>query len=615
MDSPSKPVEIPLGMEWCICQRLCNGGKLITERRYRDHLKAEVDVAAGSTLEKPGNATDTSSLRKRPRADTGGVSSASRAAPSRREDREDARWRITSAQQHDTLPYIDTEPVPRPNELPGRPSTSPARSPPRSPAPEAPAYTSNPDDEPPEEGKDGTGDEGEGEDDDHEGEDDDHEGEDDEDEDEERHSDEDDAEEQADVPPGGGPGDNSNITLPPEFAEPEADLDESDEAAGSAILECRWAQRLVSAMKNAGLDGSGLSEDVLYRLRNPSAEVSTISPGLRFSFATYFATNGANGSEDAYRKIRVAEQIRGGLPPGYEMLSFEKMEKQLEKISAVSPITRDMCINSCIAYAGPDFESRDDCPYCKESRWDADVLRSSRGKKKVARLQFDTIPLGPQLQARRGHPEIAKLMQHRALEVTKVQELAGGCTCLTVEEYGDVYVGSELLTRLLSGEIKATDSIVMFSIDGAQLRWSAALSQQGKIHVLPGCVVPGPNKPKNLDSFIYTGLYHLAALMNEGLHVWDAASGATYVDRPFLAYVTADTPAMAALNGMVGHLSRFSCRFYCAMPGRNKGSKPTYYPASLRPNNPSSAQSKHDDYKLKDLAKETTEKQRTRSVT
>ena len=35
--------------------------------------------------------------------------------------------------------------------------------------------------------------------------------------------------------------------------------------------------------------------------------------------------------------------------------------------------------------------------------------------------------------------------------------------------------------------------------------------------------IPGPKKPKNLDSVLFPGLYHLAALQKEGLIIWNAA--------------------------------------------------------------------------------------------
>lgn len=104
-----------------------------------------------------------------------------------------------------------------------------------------------------------------------------------------------------------------------------------------------------------------------------------------------------------------------------------------------------------------------------------------------------------------------------------------------------------------------------------------------KIHVLPGGFIPGPNKPKNIDSFLFPGLFHLAALQREGLRIWDAFADRLFLSHPFLALNTADGPAMAYLNGLVGHHGKYGCRLYCAIPGRHKPNGSHYYPALLKP--------------------------------
>lgn len=85
-----------------------------------------------------------------------------------------------------------------------------------------------------------------------------------------------------------------------------------------------------------------------------------------------------------------------------------------------------------------------------------------------------------------------------------------------------------------------------------------------KKHVLVGGIIPGPNKPKNVDSFLFTGLHHLGALMRDGFNIWDAKSAATFLSHPCLAYVTADGPGMTYLNGAVGHQGASGCRLYCS---------------------------------------------------
>jgi len=72
----------------------------------------------------------------------------------------------------------------------------------------------------------------------------------------------------------------------------------------------------------------------------------------------------------------------------------------------------------------------------------------------------------------------------------------------------------------------------MLSIDGAQLYRNKKLDcwiyiwiilnlppdQRYKIrNILLGGIIPGPNNPKHIDSFLFPGLAHLSALQKEGL--------------------------------------------------------------------------------------------------
>jgi len=113
---------------------------------------------------------------------------------------------------------------------------------------------------------------------------------------------------------------------------------------------------------------------------------------------------------------------------------------------------------------------------------------------------------------------------------------AGG----SIDTYDDVYCSSILLNAALRGDLTANDTVLMLSIDGVQLYQSkqsdcwiyiwvlldlAPNLRYKKKYVLPGGFIPGPNKPKNLDSFVYTGLHHLSALQRDGLRVWDCQTG------------------------------------------------------------------------------------------
>jgi hypothetical protein len=106
---------------------------------------------------------------------------------------------------------------------------------------------------------------------------------------------------------------------------------------------------------------------------------------------------------------------------------------------------------------------------------------------------------------------------------------------------------------------------------------------------------PGPKKPKNLDSFMYTGLHHLSVLQRDGLRIWDSATGHVFTLRPFFFLGTADEPGLTALHGQVGHHGVFGCREYCGLGGRHKLGGPHYYPALLKPTNYNLAGCGHDN--------------------
>ncbi|KAF8229419.1 hypothetical protein L208DRAFT_1286816, partial [Tricholoma matsutake] len=86
--------------------------------------------------------------------------------------------------------------------------------------------------------------------------------------------------------------------------------------------------------------------------------------------------------------------------------------------------------------------------------------------------------------------------------------------------------------------------------------------------VIPGGFISGLNKLKHSDSFLYPSLYHILALQQEGLQIWDAST-CSYITNstPFIMLATADGPAMANMMGMVGHSGKYRCRLYCGLSG------------------------------------------------
>lgn len=135
-------------------------------------------------------------------------------------------------------------------------------------------------------------------------------------------------------------------------------------------------------------------------------------------------------------------------------------------------------------------------------------------------------------------------------------------------------MGHDYLSAVCAGDIQPHDIVLSVSIDGPQLYrkkqsdcwiyvWVIInLSPDKcycKVNVLSGGFIPGPNKPKNIDSFLVPGLHHLLALQNEGLVIWDCSIDLTFQSYPYLMFITTDGPGLVYLDGMVGNVGKNGC--------------------------------------------------------
>ena len=140
--------------------------------------------------------------------------------------------------------------------------------------------------------------------------------------------------------------------------------------------------------------------------------------------------------------------------------------------------------------------------------------------------------------------------------------------------YNDILSGKAYLEAVDNGVVEEYDSVLMLSMDGAQLYQSKASDcwiyiwilvdlapdKRYKIkNILPGGVIPGPDPPQDVDSFLFTGLAHLSALQQEGLAIWDAHHQKRAISFLFLLLVLADAVGMAMISGSVGHHGRKGC--------------------------------------------------------
>ncbi|KIM52263.1 hypothetical protein SCLCIDRAFT_32776 [Scleroderma citrinum Foug A] len=363
----------------------------------------------------------------------------------------------------------------------------------------------------------------------------------------------------------------------------------------------------VSALSTATLADpvAKLGPQALERLRDPPRRPLLIdNAGHRHSISIYLTTE--HSSQDTYEKIcRSTARNFSGAPGIEDLLSFHNVENLIAAMTGIEKLQHNMCPNSCAAFTGP-YSDKEECPLCGTSRWNQEHLDCTNGRSKVPAKRFTTIPLGPQLQALYRDPDQARNMcylHERTQQIIAELQRTGSISLVN-----DIAAGWDYLRAVLDGDIKKDDIVLMVSLDGAQLYESKQSDcwiyiwvilnlspdkQYKKVHVCPGGFIPGPNKPKNIDSFLFVGLHHIAALQREGLRIWDASKDRVFQSDLYLLFTTADGPGLVCWDGMVGHSGKNSCRLYCPTPGRCKGTH--YYPALLRPQGNCIAGSDHPD--------------------
>ncbi|KAF8241157.1 hypothetical protein L208DRAFT_1229765 [Tricholoma matsutake] len=112
-------------------------------------------------------------------------------------------------------------------------------------------------------------------------------------------------------------------------------------------------------------------------------------------------------------------------------------------------------------------------------------------------------------------------LEKRLTEISEYLQTHDG----QMEYYDDTVCSYNLLQAWGSGRFTKDNIALQLSIDGAQLYWDKASDcwmfiwiihnvcpglHYTKSFVIPGSFVPGPNKPQDIDSYLFPSLYHVA---------------------------------------------------------------------------------------------------------
>jgi len=297
---------------------------------------------------------------------------------------------------------------------------------------------------------------------------------------------------------------------------PDTENEDADEFPALTKLwieHIKLAQQFIDEISAATFDNGNLDADVIKCLRRPEEGPVDISdPDIQLVLDLFMACK--NSSQQTYT---AAQQAIMRQFPESEILSYHLMKKLVADISGVVSIRDDMCMNLCHVFTGP-FAQLDACSICSEPQYDP--VQFGLTGKKVPQQQACTILLGPQIQALQQSSQSSEAMHYQDKKTQEILKNLDPTKNLDPDDfvYDDLFSGSDILDLIENLQLTSDNTMVSYSFDGAQLYQSEKSytwigiwvvddyspgAHYKKKHILPAVVVPGPNKPKNPDSFLF----------------------------------------------------------------------------------------------------------------
>lgn len=185
-------------------------------------------------------------------------------------------------------------------------------------------------------------------------------------------------------------------------------------------------------------------------------------------------------------------------------VSLYRATKKLASIVLIEPIWIDCCINSCYAFTG-EYSKAISCPKCQQTRFFED------SKNHVARKKMAFFPLKDRFIIQYNDEHRSQELQYRYKYVSSADYQAK-------KQYGDIFDGYRYKELIQEGHFSEYRDIALTgSLDGYQIFkqktddcWivlfiNANLPPEDRVkknNLLISTIIPGPNAPSNLNSFL-----------------------------------------------------------------------------------------------------------------
>ena len=249
----------------------------------------------------------------------------------------------------------------------------------------------------------------------------------------------------------------------------------------------------------------------------------------------------------------------------------------MHQLSGLKPVAYDCCVNSCCCFTG-SYDSDESCKFCNEPRYLADG--------KTARKKYRYSPLIPRLCALYKNKTICQDLLYRH-ECTVAEHSSSRCredaddsVSMTDIWDGKIYNdlrarhikirGQELQDKYFSDPHNlalglTTDGFAPWR-KRKYMAWPILIinynlppeKQNHLKNLIPISNIPGPKKPKDMDSFLCPLVEELMKL-SDGVRAFDARTGSLFRLRAFLLLAFGDIPVVSFLLKMKGHNGVSSC--------------------------------------------------------
>lgn len=378
-------------------------------------------------------------------------------------------------------------------------------------------------------------------------------------------------------------GDDIETFLEQELAELEDDYYNRPQDAPEPIIDRACYKSLSLYLRQMGLLPS---------------EVNALDPQtlLNLQFARYYSLG--------LLKKHSFECIRGGSQQ-LGLKSVTGMLHLLEKASGIKVTLTPMCRETCILFAGK-YEEKESCPFCNQPKLLARTQKPVR--------YFAHIDLATRLQAMYASPEYAEALSYRSQHEPPLTEddfaaadarpasSGSGLPGLNQDlhdlpddaRFTNVYDSAFLQSLrakkvVMDGRVYqhrylsdprdiilglGTDGFTLFKRGsgrgGGSSSWVLLLVNYNlspkirmlREHVLLLGIIPGPNNPRDICSFLHVFIEQMIDLGTNGIRAWDCLRQEWFRLRAYLCFVVGDLPAMASMMCSIGHNGIYPCH-YC----------------------------------------------------